>query len=137
MFDKCGSKGQANAEPDNDGRMPQREKEADRYWAFVFLHKLARDIINSGNMVSVNGVAQAKTIGQDSRPQKRRMWQEADPGDKPDRAIESDKEGIYSNNLCTHVGGTIIKYVRERGWSEFAAHKSSSNAGWLLRNDTA
>ena len=49
---------------DDDGGVAEREHEADSDGALAFLHELARDVVDGGDVVSVDCVAKAEAIGE-------------------------------------------------------------------------
>ena len=49
-------------------RMAEREEEPDRERLLALLHQLAHDIVDGGDVVGVEGVAQAEHIGENAVP---------------------------------------------------------------------
>ena len=49
---------------DDDGGVAEREHEADGDGALALLHELAGDVVDGGDVVGVDGVAQAEAVGE-------------------------------------------------------------------------
>ena len=54
----------ARSRQDDDGRMAEREEQADADRALAFLHQLARDVVDGGDMVGVDRMAQPEHVGE-------------------------------------------------------------------------
>ena len=52
--------------------MTEREKEPDGDRSFPFLHKLAYDIVDRRDVIGVDGMAQAESVGQERGRKQRR-----------------------------------------------------------------
>ena len=68
---------------DHDRRVAEREEEADEDRPLPVLHELADDIVDGGDVVGVDGVAQPEDVGEEGRAQQHRMTGEHHPGAKP------------------------------------------------------
>ncbi len=56
--------------------MAEREEEADADRALAFLHQLAGDVVDGGDMVGIDGVTQAEAVGQQRGAEQHRMLAE-------------------------------------------------------------
>jgi len=68
--------------------MAQRKHEPHRYRALAFLHEFSGDVVDGGDMVGVDGMAQPKAVCQKRSPQQQREVAKGKNGPKPGRTIE-------------------------------------------------
>ena len=54
-------------------RMAEREEQADAERPLALLHQLARDIVDGGDVVGVDGMAQAEAVGEQRRAEQQRL----------------------------------------------------------------
>jgi hypothetical protein len=73
------------------------------------LHELARDVVNRSNVVGVYGVAQAETVCEQSRSQKKRVMVEGHRGPYPTSAIKEQEDAINGNHAAANVIGSITE----------------------------
>src|SRR3977135_1698096 len=59
--------------------MAQREEQADAERPLALLHQLARDIVDGGDVIGVDGVAQAEAVGRRAEQQRLVMEQQERP----------------------------------------------------------
>ena len=57
----------------DDERMPEREEQPGRDRPFAFLHELAHHIVDGGDVIGIDGVAQSQHISEHCGAEKRRM----------------------------------------------------------------
>ena len=50
---------------DDDGRVPEREEESDRYRTLSFLHQFAGYVVDGRNVVGIDGMPQAEAVGEE------------------------------------------------------------------------
>ena len=67
--ERRGGERDADRHQHHDGRVTEREEEADADWTLALLHQLAGDVVDRGDMIGVDRVAQAERIGQQRRAQ--------------------------------------------------------------------
>ena len=97
----------------NDGRMAEREEQADRNRALAFLHQLARDVVDGGDMVGIDGMAQAETIGQQRRAQQQRKRPKSDESPGPGTKIGRDQQAVDADHLAADVGGVFAEDISQ------------------------
>ena len=85
---RCGDRDRGQ---DHDGRMAERKKEAHRRRTLAFLHQLARHIVDRGDMVGVDRMPEAETIGEECRAEEDRIIMECGERPRPCGDIESDQ----------------------------------------------
>jgi hypothetical protein len=80
--------------------MAQREEQADAERPLALLHQLARDIVDGGDVVGVDAVAQAEAVGEQRRAEQQRLVVEHQerprPGGKIGRhqpSVDADERG--------------------------------------------
>ena len=59
-----GRRGDGDRGQDHDGRVAEREEEADRQRLLAFLHQLAHDIVDGRDVVGIERMPQAERVGQ-------------------------------------------------------------------------
>ena len=84
----------------DDGRMPEREEEADRDRPLALLHQLARHIVDRGDMVGIDRMAQPEAIGQHRGADQDRLMRERDEGPDPGGQIAGNEKGVDRNDPC-------------------------------------
>jgi len=73
--------------------MPQAEKRPYRDWAAPVGYQAARSEVDGGDVVCVEGVAQAEGVGEDGGREELGVVVEEDGGDGPDEEVDGDEEG--------------------------------------------
>ena len=68
--------------------MTEREKQSGRNRPFAFLHQLADNIVDRGDMIGIDGVAKPEHIGKQRSAEQRRMRGQRRKRPGPDRHIE-------------------------------------------------
>ena len=79
---------------DDDGGVAEGKEEAYRVRRFAFLHQLANDIVDGGDMVGVEGMPKPEHISQERRPEQDRPVSESVERPTPSRDIRRYKEAI-------------------------------------------
>ena len=67
VFENTGRECNSSGRDHYNGR--ERKEEADRDGALSSLHELSRDIVDSRNMVSIDGMSKPERVGKESRAQ--------------------------------------------------------------------
>ncbi len=82
--------------------MAEREEEPDADRASALLHELARRIVDRGDMVGVDGVAQTERIGEEGRTEQDGVAVKGDEGPDPNRDIGGDEKGGKSDQATAN-----------------------------------
>src|ERR1700728_1878821 len=86
--------------------MAKRKEEADGDRPVPPVHQLARDIVDGGDVIGVDSMAQSETIGQESGPEQNRMVTEPYESPGPGAEIGADQNDIEGGNLAPQPAGT-------------------------------
>ena len=84
----------------HDGRVAEREEQADGDRPFALLHQLARDIVDGRDVVGIDGVAQAECVGQECGADQHRIVVKRDQRPEPGQDIGDDQHGINAGDLA-------------------------------------
>ena len=79
---------------DDDGRMAEREKEADADRPLALLHQLAGDVVDGGDVVGVDRVAQAEAVGQERRAEQHRIGVEGENAQAQAPKLAADQQRV-------------------------------------------
>ena len=112
-----GGGGDEQRAEDDDGGVAEREHEADGDGALAFLHELARDVVDGGDVVGVDGVAQAEAVGEEGGAEQQRIVAEGDDGPEPCAGVEDEEQAVDADDLAAKISGSVVK-KRKRGESE-------------------
>ena len=82
----------------HDGRMPERKEKANRGGPLALLHELSGDVVDGGDMVGVDGVAQSKGVGQKGGSELDREIPKRDESPAPGCNVSDSKDRIEDNN---------------------------------------
>ena len=99
---------------DHDGRMPQREKQADGNRTFGLLHELARDVVDSRDVVGIDGMAKPERIGERCGSQQQRIIAEAREGPGPRRDVDEDEQRAEHDGFRLASTGTSSQIRNSR-----------------------
>ena len=99
--------------------MAEREKESNRDWTSAFLHQLACDIVDSCDVIGVEGVAQPEAIGEESHTEQQRLTMELDQRPQPSADIADDEERVDAAHIATHALGGVVKKLRKHESTHF------------------
>ena len=94
-----GRRGNDNRSQDNDRGMPERKVEASRERSLAFLHQLADDVVDRGNMICIESMPEAEHVGEDSGPEQSWLSPESGPRPNPARDVRRQKQGIDHRNF--------------------------------------
>ena len=89
--------------------MAEREEQPDADRTLALLHQLARDVVDRGDMIGVDRVAQAERIGEQGRAQQHRLTAQGHQRPEPDKNIAADQGGIDAINRRRRSGGPFIQ----------------------------
>ena len=89
--------------------MTQREKEPGGIGRLGFPHQLADEVIDGGDMVGIDGVSQAKDVGQEGGAEQGRPVGEGAPGPQPGSDIGEDQQHIKSHGFGQDLKRSVIK----------------------------
>ncbi len=96
--------------------MPEREHEADGDGAFALVHQLAGDVVDCGDVVSIDCVAEAKAIGKECGAQEQGIGMKGDDCPEPDGEIECQQDAIDADYFGSGVACFVVEqYPWERG----------------------
>ena len=98
----------------DDGRMAEREEEAHGHRPLALGHQLAGDVVDGGDVVGVDRVAQAEAIGQERRAQKDGMSVECRQRPQPGGDIGRDHDGVKARRLEAQFAGGVVEDAAER-----------------------
>ena len=93
----------------DDGRMAEREEEADADRPLAFLHQLARHVVDRRDMVGIDGMAQAERIGQEGGADQHRIVAKRDQRPNPRQNIGGDQQAINADKLAAKLGIPVIE----------------------------
>src|SRR6202022_3297853 len=88
--------------------MSERKIEPKRDRPLTFLHKLSRHVINSGNMISVRGMAESKGISDQSCSQQNRIISKSDERPRPASKIYRAQKTVESDDLFSEASNRLI-----------------------------
>jgi hypothetical protein len=99
------------------------------------LHEFARDIVNGGDVISIDGVPEAKAEGQKRCAEQHREIAKTGEGKKPRRQIASQKQRIKKGNLRPQMAWRIIEDANEGprgGKLKWSRHAQQANPHLIL-----
>ena len=73
---RCAATASASRQREDDRRVAEREEEADAERALAVLEELARRVVDRGDVVGVERVAQAERVSERAEPGERRIRRE-------------------------------------------------------------
>ena len=92
----------------NGQRMAEREEQADRIRPLAFLHQLAHHIVDGGDVVGIDGMAQAEHISQEGGAKQRRPSGERNQGPGPDQRVGGQQQRVNRSDLGALIGRSVI-----------------------------
>ncbi len=107
-----GDEGRAD---DDDGGVAEREHEADGDGALAFLHELAGDVVDGGDVVGVDGVAEAEAVGEQRGAEQERIVAEGDDGPEPGAGIEEEKQDVDADDFVAKIAGSVVEEGEQAG----------------------
>ena len=85
--------------------MAQREEEANGDRSLATLHQRSGDVVDGGDVVRVDRVAEAEAIGQERGAQQQGLAVEEEEGPGPGAGVGQDEEGIHADEAAAEAGG--------------------------------
>ena len=80
--------------------MTEGEEEADGDGPLALLHQLARDIVDGGDVIGIDRMAQAEAIGQQRRAEKHGMIVKGQERPEPRADIGQDQQAIEAEDAA-------------------------------------
>jgi len=80
-----------------------REPEADCHRALAGLHQLAGHVVDGGNVVGVDGVAQAEAVGDQGGAEQDWLLMELPKGPNPGGGVHRDQYSVNANGAPAHA----------------------------------
>ena len=74
--------------------MPEREIEPDGDGPLALLHQLAGRVVDCGDVVGVDRMAQAEGVGEERRAEQDRIVAQRDERPDPDQHVRADQEPV-------------------------------------------
>jgi hypothetical protein len=100
----------------DDGGMSKREHEADGDGTFAFVHELASDVVDRGDVVGIDCVAEAETVGEECGAEKQRIGVKGDDGPEPHGQVEHQQQTIYADYLGSGVACFVVEQEPRERW---------------------
>ena len=132
--------GDEQRQPHHHGGMAEREPQTDRQRPAPLVHQLAGDVVDGGDVVGVEGVAQAERVGERRRGEQRRVASEGHEGPHPGREIGADQQRIEAGDPRAGPGrggsGALDHLCSRHGvtaWDEVPADGASSYRASMLQ----
>src|SRR5271154_1560505 len=96
--------------------MSQREHEANRNRTLALLHKLAGYVVDGRDVIGVNGVPQAKTVGEQRCSHEERVMAERNASPQPRTQIEHQQDGVKADDSAAEIVGSVVEqHLQSRG----------------------
>ena len=73
----------------------------------AFLHQLACDIVDSCDVIGVEGVAQPEAIGEESHTEQQRLTMELDQRPQPSADIADDEERVKMRRILLRMRSAV------------------------------
>ena len=84
--------------------MAEREEKADADGALALLHQLARDVVDRGDVVGVDSMPEAKSIGEQGRAEQHGLVAQGRKRPEPGRDIRRDQEPVHADQATAQIG---------------------------------
>ena len=110
-----GGGGDEDRADDDDGGVTEREHEADGDGALAFLHELAGNVVDGGDVVGVDGVAEAEAVGEQRGTEQEGVVAEGDGGPEPGAGIEDEEEAVDADDFAAKISGCVVEKGAEAG----------------------
>ena len=108
-FERAGGQRDDGGGEHHDGRMAEREEEADADRPLALLHQLARHVVDRRDMVGIDGVAQTERIGQEGGADQHRIIAKRDQRPNPGQNIGGDQQTKNADQLVAEFRVPIIE----------------------------
>ena len=89
--------------------MAERKEKTHADRPLALLHELARDVVDRRDMIGVNRVPQAESIGEQSRAEHHQPVAQSDERPKPDQNIAADQNGVNSYQPALQIGAALVQ----------------------------
>ena len=89
--------------------MTEREEQADRNRPLAGLHQLARHIVDGGDVIGIDRVAQAERVGEQRGAEQHRMVAEGDQRPQPGQQVGRYQNGVNGDDAAAQIVGAIVK----------------------------
>ncbi len=127
-------------ERDADGRqhhhggMAEREIEPERDRPLALLHQLAGGVVDRGDVVGIDRVAQPEAVGQQAGGEQDRMVVERDQRPGPGGDVGGDQHDVDGDDLAAQVGVAVVEGTQHRhDMNPVAQTDMTSRAGTSYR----
>ena len=124
--------GDGDGADDDDGGVAEGEHEADGDGALAFLHELAGDVVDGGDVVGVDGVAEAEAVGEEGGAEKDGEAVEGDDGPGPGAEVEDGEEGVDGEDLGAGVAGLVVEEGTQRRAHRVALRVRGTGHGYAV-----
>src|SRR5579875_446877 len=94
------SEGDGGGGERHHGRMAEREIESGGDWSLSLLHKLAGDVVDGGDVIGIDGVAQPEAIGEERCAEEDGMGAKGEKRPGPGAQVGEDEDGIEAGDLA-------------------------------------
>ena len=91
--------------------MAKREKQADSDRAAAFLHQFAGHIVDGRDVIGVEGVPQAKTVGERGRAEQNRVVVEGGNRPQPCSGVEYEQEDVDRDDFAPNGLLLVVEEV--------------------------
>ena len=92
---------------------PSEKKKPTATGRLPSLHQLARHVVDRGDVVGVDGVAQAEAVGEEGRAEQDGMVAERDQRPDPGQHIGEEEDGIDARHLARHFRILIVEQPQD------------------------
>src|ERR1700733_6257813 len=106
--------------------MSQSKEEADRDRTLALLHQLARDVVDRGNVVGIDGVTKPEAVGQHGGSDQNRLPRERDESPNPGGQIGKNQQAVDSDNTAAQACQSAIGLDRRRYRFRMRSHGGPS-----------
>ena len=125
-FESAGRKRDRGGREHDDGRVAEREEQADRNRPLAILHQLARHVVDRRDVVGIDGVAQPERVGEKRGADQHRVIVECDQRPRPRQHIGADQDNVEAGDLATEFGVLVVEELADRRAHE---HPASGHSG--------
>ena len=106
--ERRGRERDADRQRDHHGRVAERKEEADPDRALALLHQFAGDVVDRGDVIGVDRMAQAERVGEQRRTEQDRLAAQGDERPKPDEKIAADQNGVDGDQPAARISATLV-----------------------------
>ena len=104
---RCRSDGEGRQH--DDCRVSEGEEEADCRGALTLLHQFAGDVVDGGDMIGVDGMAEAEGVRQQCGAEQHRMVAEGGQSPGPGGEIGDEQNGVDTGNLDAEIADVVAE----------------------------